>query len=251
MPKGVYPRPRTRLLVHDAAGEVDVRVPLALETACKNFEAEVGGREALIATLIHAPLTKDQELLVGAIVDPRNDEASLARICYTFNIQFADLITLFRSAGFVKAQLQAMRKVWDAVPEVAEDVMGRAVPHYLRCNGCFGRRKVEAPELDEKGAATGKTVEVPCPACDGEGEVLVQPKLETQKVALELGGLIQPKGAPVQVNVTQQQAQGAFQAGGRLGDFYADSDAVVFPQAQEAEETVEAEVVSDSEGREA
>jgi hypothetical protein len=212
-----------------------IHIPVALDEACSNFESEVGGRGALIEHLAHAPLTADQQLLVGAIADPRNDPSTLARICITYGIQFADLLTLFRAAGFAKAQLGAMRRVWGKLPDVAGDVMDRAVPHLLLCPTCAGDKEVEKKLIagsNEDGSPKFTRWTETCETCGGHGEIQVQPKLETQKVALELGGLIQQKGG-VEVNVVQQQA--LVQAASSMR-FYQESDEVLYPgQVVEAE----------------
>jgi hypothetical protein len=230
VPKGYFQRPKPRGRTRRAAEEKQVAIPAPLERACRNFESEVGGRAALIEHVSHAQLNEDQELLIGAIADPRNDQSSLARICYSYGIQFADLLTLFRSAGFAKAQLQAMRRVWERLPDVAGDVMERSVPHQILCSSCAGIGRVEKTKATGGDGGGIQRVEERCDTCNGMGYITIQPRLETQKVALEIGGLLQPGGGPgVQVNVTQQQAMGV---AGRLSSFARESDEVLFPQLE-------------------
>jgi hypothetical protein len=218
-------------------------IPAALEEACKTFETAVGGRGALVAHLAHGDLKARDDLLVGAIADPRNDVHSLARICMLYGLKFADLLQLFRGAGFVKAQLAAMQKVWTKLPDVAGDVMDRSVPHNIVCSTCAGEKTVHKKKY------AGKELEEwdeTCEDCAGRGFLQAQPRLDTQKVALQLGGLLNKEGVGVQVNVSQAQGQMAGMDQG-FADFFRRSDRVLYPEMEEAEEPVEAEVVSEEE----
>ncbi len=180
-----------------------LKVPTLLDEACDNFEREVGGRKALITHLAHARLVGGQEYLVGAIADPRNDDLSLARICTIHGLSFSELLVLFRDAGIMRAQLNAMRKVWKALPEVAGDLLSRAVPYTIECLRCRG-----TGELKRK-SAEGEAVTKPCRVCNGSGKTQVEPRLETQKIALQLGGLLLPGATAPQVQVNVQQTAGA------------------------------------------
>jgi hypothetical protein len=211
-----------------------IPLPEALEAACAGFETAAGGRAALIEHLSHAPLDQKQELLVGAIADPRNDSISLARICQLYGIKFSALLGLFRDAGFAKAQLTAMQKVWGYTPQLAEDVMLRALPHDLPCGACLGEGKFTRPAVVER---EGKKITVEetreCEACRGRGSVLQQPERAQQELALKLAGLIQPAGAQPStvVNVSQKTAVGIAAAGGGgvFASFVAASDKVLYP----------------------
>lgn len=234
MPKGVFQRPpvagRVDRIANSLSTTVLAALPPALEKACSNFETEAGGREALVTHLAHARLSAEQELLVGAIADPRNDRHSLARICSLYHIKFSDLLSLFRDAGFVRAQLAAMRRIWTKVPDVAEDVMNRSVPHLLRCSRCAGsgqiRRKQFNGKNEDGSPAFAEWVE-DCDVCGGEGEVEVQPRHDTQITALQLSGLLAPHGGPgVNISLTQQQA---IVPGATGRDFLTASDQVLYP----------------------
>ncbi len=258
MPKGVFVRPPrySRVAHHRDGKERLPPLPKALEEACRNFETEVGGRDSLVAQLVHARLTPEQDLLVGAIADPTNDAFSLARICALHGIRFGDLLIVFRDAGLVRAQLAAMRKVWERLPQVAGDVMDRAIPHLLECPACRGtkvRVKFRAVKKSKEAPDGVKEVQVPCLRCAGTGEILVQPDLDRQKVALEVGGMLRQEGGGVQVNVQAQAQAGVF------GNFAAASDAVLYPQpaappvssaVEDGEEPVDAEVVEAASGEE-
>jgi hypothetical protein len=227
----------------------EIPVPAALAAACSTFEETAGGREALVAHLAHARLSAKEELLVGAIADPRNDQHSLARICQLHGLQFSTLLGLFRDAGFARAQVEAMQKVWGMVPDLAVDVMTRALPHDLPCMECAGTgAKVEhVQEKDSEGKVSLVAHAVQCSGCRGKTTVRHEPEREQQKLALQLAGLISAPGqAGAIVNVNQRVGVGvAVQAGGGAGaDVFARfaeaSDRVLYPDlgggdVQEAE----------------
>jgi hypothetical protein len=227
----VFKRPKAGMKVGSI--EMAVVIPRPLEEACKNFEQAVGGRDNLVGHLVHASnLTEDQEYLIGAIADPRNDARSLARICTIYEIKFTDLLQLFRNAGLVKAQLAAMQKVWTRLPEVAGDLMDRATTHTLTCPRCRGDGKIPKsvmqpnPKEPEAGPVEVKWEEL-CPECDGRGEQVVQPSLEVQKIALQLGGLLDKGGPAVQVNVQQNNLP---PAAGNHSDFLKRADEKLYTQ---------------------
>jgi hypothetical protein len=229
VPKGIYPRPAVGARAGEALAAVSL--PPALEEACRNFEHEVGGRDALIHTLAAAELTQTQEYLVGAIADPRNDQASLARICAIHRIRFGELLQIFRNAKIMRAQVRAIQAVADALPEVAGDLMARALPHELPCTRCAATGTIRHKKRRLDKAADAE--DLPCPVCQGRKVILVQPELETQRTALELGGLLQKGGSPaVQVNV-QQNAGGGGGAGSHL-DFLRRADQKLYQPPIEA-----------------
>lgn len=217
-------------------------LPPNLDAACANIEASVGGRQALIEHLAHLPLEKKQELLLGAIADPRNDELGLAKICQLYGIQFSQLVEMFSKAGAAKNSLESMQRVWKHAPDVAEDVMLRALPHHLPCEVCHGEKVLKSTVLKsgEGGKVEKVEAEEPCAACRGKGERLHQPEKGQQELALKLAGLIAAPGTAVQVNVSQKTAVGVgLGAGdGVFASFAAASDAVMYPGA-----AIEAEVV--------
>jgi hypothetical protein len=217
--------PTDLVIPHPSLPLSEVPLPPAADQACKTFEAQAGGREKMVEHLASAPLTPKQALLVGAIADPRNDRHSLGRICQLYGIQFSDLMKMFRDAGFAKAQLAAMQRVWDYVPQVAEDVMQRALPHSITCP-CRG--------LDPE-----------CEDCRGRGSIEKQPELETQKLALQMGGLVAQPGGGVNISMKQEQHTTLAQSfGGVFSRFAQASDQVLFPGVpQEDSPPLDAEVV--------
>lgn len=212
----------------------DIPLPPALEKACAGFEDAVGGREALVSHFAYAELGPREQLLIGAVADPRNDQHSLARICQLNGLQFTTLLGMFRQAGFARAQVEAMQRIWKVVPELAEDVMARSLPHELPCETCCGdgKRTEKKFTKGDDGKAVEAEVSVECPTCRGRGKQLHQPDLDRQKLGLQLAGLL-PGAAGAQVNInvdksTKQQFN--LNAGGDVfASFMAASDQVLYP----------------------
>jgi hypothetical protein len=232
--------------VHKIAAERDIR-------ALKVFEDQVGGRDKLIEHLSHATLTDDQTYLVGMIADPRNSRKSLATIAALAQVHVGQLYKFFQEAGFVKAQLAAFEKIWKGLPAVAEDVMAKAVPRQIECPTCRGVGELTYEVKQEgwkKGDPIGEEIKA-CWNCQGEKKVWVEPDLETQKVALQIGKVLTPGGVQVGVQVNTQQNFSGGLSSDHLRDFRAASDRVLFPTKRrrgeeppaEAEEPIEAEVV--------
>lgn len=248
MPKGVPATGKRNLPALHGQDKLGLsrEVPAALDEASKKFEQAAGGRDSLVAHLCHLPLTPEQDLIVGMIADPRNKIHSLGRICQLADITFGGLLELFRKAGFAKAQVEAMQKVWAKTPAVAEDVMTRALPHLLPCGPCRGRGWKKERVRDEE---TGKLKQPlawedkDCEACGGAGSITVQPEHERQRTALELAGLLNTPGSPnVQVNVQQNNAHFSSDHYQR---FLAASDALLYPTPPGAppDQPIEAEVL--------
>ena len=247
MPKGVPAAGHKNLpALHGQTGEGLAReVPAALDEASKAFEAAAGGRDSLVAHLCHLPLTPEQDLIVGMIADPRNRLHSLGRICQLADITFGGLLELFRKAGFAKAQVEAMQKVWAKTPAVADDVMSRALPRVVPCRACRGRggRKVRAKGEDGRTLQPLAWVDEDCIACGGSGSITHEPEHDRQRTALELAGLLNTPGSPnVQVNVQQNNAHFSSDHYQR---FLAASDALLYPAAPPAppDQPIEAEVL--------
>lgn len=229
-----------KLARHGGKALADVQRPSRpVQDALKVFEGEVGGRAALVAHLAHAAEEDNgTAYLVGMIADPRNDEKSLGTICEIAGISFPRLITLFKNAGFARAQLGAFQRVWDLLPEVAGDVMTRSVVHWVTCPTCLGDKFTERviPAREKRDRKTKEVVTVPeqrireeCGSCRGRGEVEREPDRERQKIALEIGGLVQ-RGAGVQVNVdsSRQVNNNLLLVGTELKNFRADSDRALY-----------------------
>jgi hypothetical protein len=201
--------------------------PSAVAQALNSLEDACGGRQAMVAQLLHAPETPEQRYVLGLLADPRSDALHLARICERGKVSLGQLINLLKEAKASKALLESMDRIARFLPEVAEDVMARSVPHDQDCGVCWGRGRVKV--LDEKRKPTGQEAE--CAECDGRGKVRVLPPLDRQKVALELGGLLKRGG--VVVNVNQQQNNAAFLFGpDARKDFRSATDALLYRRGE-------------------
>ena len=80
-----------------------------------------------------------------------------------------------------------MTTIAQRTPAVVTDIYDRALAHYVECARCHGATTVAGP---------APNTEMACPGCNGTGQQLQQPSLDTQKVALEMGGLV-GKRAPL------------------------------------------------------
>ncbi len=202
----------------------------------KNFEDALGGREALVEALQHAPSTKDTEKLIQLLCDPLNDRASLATLCQESRLTIADLWKLFSSAELARSQVLALRKITARLPELAHDVMIRSMTHEDACYVCRGAGTIKDPQTQEPS---------PCGACRGQGSTLNPPNVKDREHALKMGGLLKDGSGVV---VLQQQNTNV-SAGGvtrALLDALTEStDRALYPQVrrESAPSTVEGEVL--------
>lgn len=166
--------------------------PLA-SAAVEALEKAVGGREPLVAALLHAPPSTDLSIAIGAIADPRNDARALSVICADAGVTVGTLIEAYKRGVLARAQVGAIHAVAEALPAVIEDAVTRAAPHYLTCYVCDGTGTV-VPEPTKKNPNPGPE---PCRTCRGRGQTYHLPDLDRQKFAAELGGLITKGSAPL------------------------------------------------------
>lgn len=159
-------------------------------TALEQFEAGVGGREALIETLELAQLDKKQEHLLNLLLDPKRRYDTINTIARDAGMKPAAVIDLFRSASFAKAHALSMAKMAEALPAVVEDIAAKSVDAKIECPTCFGQQKIAGAD---------------CPTCYGKGQIMRFSDLDRQKILLESAGVMK-KGGGVNVNVNQQVA---------------------------------------------
>ena len=145
--------------------------------AISAFTTAIGGRAKLLETLQVASDAPEVDQVVTLLLDPRYGGWSLRRLCKAANLTIADLFAAYKKALIVKAHLQATQVVADHLVAVVDDVMRRSQPHEAPCDACLG-----------------VTQTPPCPLCRGTGKLQVQPDLDRQKVALELGQLLTKGG---------------------------------------------------------
>jgi len=157
--------------------------------AIEVFAKAVGGRDLLADTLAVAGTGTDIERITTLLLDPRYASWSLARLCQTAGITVAELFASYRKALVLRAHIEATHIIARKLPPVVDDVMTRAAPHRQVCPKCLGT------------AAAGQG---PCALCQDSGYVQSEPELDRQKLALELGQLLEKKGGFLmqQTNVT-------------------------------------------------
>lgn len=172
--------------IKDLASRKRPPIPRHLARAFSELENTVGGREKLIDLLQAAPETPDTARIIGAILDPTNDDRSLAGIAQDTGIALGKLSRIINETILIRAQLDSNIKVAEKLPAVVSNVMEKSVPHKVRCPTCDG-------------------LENSCKRCKGKGWIDKEPNREDQKIALELGGLLNKKGPLVNVNNVNQQ----------------------------------------------
>ena len=168
-----------------------------LAPAIDRLEKELGGRAAFLESLMGLPDAAGLDYVVGLLADPASDARKLSAICHAGGISVGELLEAVKRGKLLAPTLKAMTHVAARIPAVVEDVMTRATQHYVPCTACEGSGSVPADELDKPPE--------PCKACRATGQRLRQPDLETQKVALELGGLGPRRGPNTLVHVDQRQ----------------------------------------------
>lgn len=211
--------------------------------AFRELEEAAGGRDGLVARLSHGAASKEQEYLLGLIADPDNDARSLATICGMARVSVGHFIQMLKESGLARAQLAAIDKVSELLPQVAQSVMEQALPHFRRCPSCRGTKRIRTKSKDPE---TKQWVEEEeeCGACDEEGMVEVMPTHEREKTALEIGGLLKRGGS---INIQQGVQVKTTLGGGSAktsSNFRTLTDQLMYGKFEtKEEEAVEAEVV--------
>jgi hypothetical protein len=175
-------RPRTTLTDKERALNGD---------AIEVFTSGVGGRAKLRQVLSIAGAEAPTEKVVNCLLDPAYDTWSLRRICEHTGITVVDLFAHYKKGLYAAAHIRAAHLITEKLVPVVVDVMQRAVPHVIICPRCHA-----TPTTPGTSA---------CPECNGTGKVESVPDLQRQKLALELGRLIERKAGVVM----QQTAIGA------------------------------------------
>jgi len=171
------------------------KAPVAMSRAISSFEKVVGGRGSLVAAMHANPELRDeQRIIVDLLSDPANDQTPIGEICHTAGVHIGDILQLFKSGRFARAQVEAIDKLAEKLPEIAEDFASRAVEREVACSGCRGTGDVINPNDGEV---------TRCLNCRGTGRVTEVPTLDRQRLAFELGGLgpRKEKGAGVNIGI--------------------------------------------------
>jgi len=195
------------------------------------FTVAIGGRQALLDTLAVADGTPEVHKIVTLLVDGRYGGWSLRRICAFAGLSIADLFAAYRKALVVKAHLQATRIVTDNLVAVVDDVMRRAQPYEICCEACRGT----GTYTPEPTKAQPNPSPLPCDACTATGRRLAVPDIDRQKVALELGQLLQQRGGltlqQLQQNNLTLPSGGSIGAPGALEQLQQAVHEVLYPRA--------------------
>lgn len=173
--------------IRDLATRQRKLIPKDLERAFNEMENTAGGREALLDILRSAPDSQELDYIIGAISDPTNDKRSLAGICQDTRIKIHVIRRYLSEAVLTRAQLTATGHIAKGLPGVVEHVMQKSVPRKVRCPACEG---VDAGN---------------CARCKKNGWINVEPNREDQKIALEMGKMINQKGGGILINNVNQQ----------------------------------------------
>jgi hypothetical protein len=199
------------------------------------LEQDLGGRPALLGLLALAPLNKDLRYVLGLLGDPQHDRLTLATICAKGNLLPGDLLKYLGAAALHRGQTLAKQRIGEAIPRVVADVMRKAAPYEEACYHCLGTGSITPdPSAEQPNPSPG-----PCPTCQGSGTLVYQPDLETQKLAIDMGGLTQKSGgiSILNQNLNLPQAGGA--GGGALEQLQTLTDAILYG---EEDPVVDAEV---------
>lgn len=203
--------------------------PLVVQSL-QRIEQEVGGRQALVAALLHAPRSKDLDFMLGLIGDPTQASTALADLCAVGGITPGELLTAYKAGMLAGAQVLATRAIGERLPAVVSDVMRRAADYEDDCPMCQGLSQV-VPEPSE---AEPNPEPVDCPMCQHTGRLRYDGSLEHAKLALSMGRMID-KGGGVNVQVNSQQNNyGGAAAGGSLERLQAATDRILYGSGADA-----------------
>lgn len=187
--------------------------------AIEAVERAVGGRDALLRILTHAPETDDLTYVINLIADPSMDARKLAAICRAGGVKLGALLEAFKRGAYAQLFVDRAALVATHMPAVMEDVIVRAAPHTVPCPTCHGRRVL--------------TDESPCLVCrdangDPTGSVTVLPDLDRQKLALDLADLLPKKGPVVAIDNRSLSITDASPTG--HAKFLEDTEAILHPR---------------------
>jgi hypothetical protein len=174
------------------------------------LEHDLGGRRRLVGYLSLAPLTPDLAYILGLLGDPDHARWTLAEICAKGNILPGQLLQEIERAAHLRGRVLSAQVVAARLPAVVADVMKKAAPYEGACGDCAGTGTLTpdpTPQVPNPGPG-------PCETCRGTGQLLYQPRLEHQELALDMGRML-PKGQGLIIQQNNQNSSG--QGGGGLG----------------------------------
>lgn len=201
-----------------------VYVAAGVTQQCATLEAAIGGRDALVAALLHAPYSKDLQYLLGVLGDPATRATPLAQLCAERGLTPGEVVEAYKAGEINRAQALATQKVGARLADVAEDTMRLSLPHEITCLECEGTGTVRG----EKGTVGA------CQTCHGLGVHKAEGDLDHKKLALEMGKMLQ-KGGGIALNLTQNT--GVFtggSAGGALELLQTATDRILYGGGEDA-----------------
>ena len=166
--------------------------------AFENVERSIGGRDALVSTLLTHTLAAEELYLVGLLADPSNTGKSLAVVCAQGGIGLGQVFALFKDATKARALVEATVEIAAQLPAVAKGVMEDAVSGEKPCQKCRGSGWV-TPNPTE---STPNPTPAVCTPCQGTGTRYYEPEPRIRELALTMGGLIE-KHPQVTINQTK------------------------------------------------
>ncbi len=206
------------------------------------LEESLGGRDAIIAALTHAPKSRDVAYLLGIIGDPSTASKPLADLCAQGGITPGELIQAYTAGEINRAQALSQSKVGARLADVAADTMRRSLPEEQTCATCQGTGSV----TPDPSKADPDPLPGPCHRCGATGRVIVEGDLEHKKLALEMGKMLQKGGGGgISLQVNQQVGVQMGSAGGALEKLQMATDAILYGEKDFAPSIVEAEVVEE------
>lgn len=213
------------------AGARHLALPSDLEEqSLALIEKTLGGREALVAALSHAPKSRDLEYLLGLIGDPTQAKIPLGHLCAQGGVTPGELLAAWKSGEILRSHVLATKQIVAALPAVVGDVLKKAAPYEDTCTSCLGTGSV-VPEPSKESPTPEP---VPCPACLGGGVLTFEADFDRAKLVLDLAQLT-PKSAGILIDNRQVHLPGGggASAGGTLEALMAASDQILYGAADD------------------
>lgn len=196
--------------------------------ALASLEKGLGGRDAMVAALAHAPKSKEIGYLLGLLGDPTRRRTSLADLCLMGGITAGELIDAYKAGQLNRAQALSLTAMDVELPKVVADTLRMALPREQTCPICEGLGMLTA----ERTRRNPDPEPEPCRACSGKGMQAIDGDIEHKKLALELGQMTAKAGG---INIAVQQNTAVFggSAGGALEKLQLATDQILYGDASE------------------
>jgi len=197
-----------------------------LSYAVESFEQQLGGREVLVEVLAQADSSETIQRILSFLGNPDHRRNTLSTVCLMADCTPGDLFLAYERALKTRAKVLASIPVARELPYVAADAMRRARTHKVLCLECNGTTHM-------KTRVKGEVIVTECPWCEG-GWINQEPSLDQQKLALELGELVQKAGLNIHNENVQETKTLHVGLGASLAKLQADAAKIVFsPSAVE------------------